>query len=103
LARDDGTNKLLQNVDTELPELQKSADLRYIAAEATQLYDKFSAKDCKTLEISWQLQSRDMFLSRFFAPKINFGFCYENYTGQGLPNNLYEHTFIWNYCRNTPF
>ena len=96
LTRNDGTDRLTWNFGTELPEYQKSADLTYMAAEATQRYDKFSAEDCyicisdkwrKTLEISWQLQSPYVFMSRSFSPKINFGFRYETYTAQGIPKH----------------
>ena len=46
LTRDDGIDKLLRNVDTEPTELQKRADLKNMAAAATQRYDKFSSEDC---------------------------------------------------------
>jgi hypothetical protein len=45
LTRDDGTDSLTWNIGTELTKFQKNADLMYIAAEATQRYDKFSAED----------------------------------------------------------
>jgi len=44
LTLHDGTDMLSRNLNTELPKFQKRADLTYLAAEATQHYDKFQRR-----------------------------------------------------------